>query len=199
MLSVTQLLVVVSVYLPVIYSGAGMAGAHVPLRDDTLSWLDARLFRYDSASASQWVASWPALESLYVFAYSSIVPQALVLLALGSLLRPGERNAELIWLALVSLTLTMAIFAFTRRSVPAGHIGSGHIDLLKQIRSGHWSILSYSHSEGIVNFASFHTTLALLYIYLAGRLSKWLLFAFVPLNAIMLLSIPVVGGRPLSR
>jgi membrane-associated phospholipid phosphatase len=85
------------------------------------------------------------------------------------------------------------------RDIPGklGHVGS-YLPVLQEIRSGHWTVLSYAHAEGIVTFPSFHTTLAVFFAYLAGRLDKRLLRVFGPVNAIMLLSIPVIGGHYLA-
>jgi membrane-associated phospholipid phosphatase len=177
MLSLLQLIAVAQIFMPVSYLAA-TAGAHVPLLDTTLSWLDATLFGFDWNTADRWVADRPAIEGVLLAAYHTMFFQALALLVLGSLLRPCERNAELIWLALVSLTITMAVFAFTPALGMAGRIGNGH-----------------KRMEGIVNFPSFHTTLAVLYPYVAGRLHKRLLLVFLPLNTTMILSIPVIGGH----
>jgi membrane-associated phospholipid phosphatase len=194
MLSLLQLIAVAQIFMPVSYLAA-TAGAHVPLLDTTLSWLDATLFGFDWNAADRWVADRPAIEGVLLAAYHTMFFQALALLVLGSLLRPCERNAELIWLALVSLTITMAVFAFTPALGMAGRIGNGHIDLLEEIRSGNFTIPSNKRMEGIVNFPSFHTTLAVLYPYVAGRLHKRLLLVFLPLNTTMILSIPVIGGH----
>jgi PAP2 superfamily len=197
MLSLLQLIVVAQIFLPVSYLAA-MAGAHVPLLDTTLSRLDITLFDFDWNTADQWIAGRPAIEEILLTVYHTMFFQAFALLVLGSLLRPGERNAELVWLVLVSLTITTGVFVFTPALGMAGRIGSGHIDVLREIRSGNFTILSIQRMEGIVNFPSFHTTLAMLYPYIALRLHKRLLLVFVPLNTIMILSIPVIGGHYLA-
>jgi hypothetical protein len=197
MLSLLQLIVVAHIFLPVSYLAA-MAGAHVPLLDTTLSRLDITLFDFDWNTADQWIAGCPAIEEILLTVYHTMFFQAFALLVLGTLLRPGERNAELVWLVLVSLTITTGVFVFTPALGMAGRIGSDHIDVLREIRSGNFTILSIQRMEGIVNFPSFHTTLAMLYPYIALRLHKRLLLVFVPLNTIMILSIPVIGGHYLA-
>ena len=62
------------------------------------------------------------------------------------------------------------------------------------IRSGQWTVFDLSRAEGIVNFPSFHTTLAILFVY-AVRRHGWALAIFVPLNAVMIASTVPVGGH----
>lgn len=119
----------------------------------------------------------------------------MVLLAIGSILRPGERNGELLWLAIVSMCLTGFVSIFTPALGKVGHVGTGYLDLLTAIRAGTWSEFSYDASEGIVTFPSYHTTLAILFTYVAARLHRFALAVFAPLNAVMLVSIPPMGGH----
>jgi membrane-associated phospholipid phosphatase len=54
--------------------------------------------------------------------------------------------------------------------------------------------MSYNHDEGIVTFPSFHATLAIILTY-AVRHYRWALAVIAPLNCLMILAIPTVGGH----
>ena len=51
----------------------------------------------------------------------------------GSIVRPGARNRELIWLVAVSSALTAAIFAFTPAIGRVGHWNRDFIDRIMEI------------------------------------------------------------------
>jgi membrane-associated phospholipid phosphatase len=189
-LSVLQVLVVTTVLLPLTYLAATMG---FPLLDDRLAHLDAML-GFDWDTAARWVAQWPMIDWVLLCAYDSMPLQAAAVLLIGSLKRPGDQNSEAIWLLIVSLLITCAIFAFTPALGKIGHVGTEYLNILADIRSGNWSVLSYSRAEGIVTFPSFHTALAIMFTYVV-RHDRWALAVFAPLNALMILSVPTVGGH----
>lgn len=194
MLSMIQLFVLVKAFLPVTYAAVA-ASAPFPLLDAALARLDLLLFGAEWERIAGWVAARPLLEEILVAAYFSLPAQGLVLLVAGSVLRPGERNSEFIWLGIVSMCLTAAVCVFTPAVGKIGHVGLGYLVLFNEIRAGEWTVFSYARSEGIVTFPSFHTTLALIFTYVAARLHPLLLAAFGPLNLVMLVSIPPIGGH----
>jgi len=189
-LSVLQVLAVTTVLLPLTYLAATTG---FPLLDDTLARLDAML-GFDWDTAARWVGQRPMIDWLLWCAYDSMPLQAAAVLLIGSLKRPGDRNGEAIWLLIVSLLITCAIFAFTPALGKIGHVGTGYLNILADIRSGNWSVLSYNRAEGIVTFPSFHTTLAIIFTYVV-RHDRWALAVFAPLNVLMILSTPTVGGH----
>jgi membrane-associated phospholipid phosphatase len=189
-LSVVQVLVVTSVLLPLTYLAAATG---FPLLDDRLAQLDA-LFGFDWDTAARWVANRPALDWVLRYAYDSMPVQGAAVLMIGSLKRPGDRNGEVIWLLIVSLLLTCAIFSFTPALGKIGHVGTGYLNVIAELRSGSWAVMSYHQAEGIITFPSFHTTLAIILTY-AVRDVRWALAILVPLNILMVLSTPTVGGH----
>jgi membrane-associated phospholipid phosphatase len=106
----------------------------------------------------------------------------------------GDRNGEAIWIFIVSGLITAAMFAFTPALGKVGDVGTEYLDVLAQLRSGKWSAMSYDHVQGIVTFPSFHTTLGILFIYVVRR-ERWALAVFAPLNILLILSTPTVGGH----
>ncbi len=187
-LSMVQVLAVMAVLLPLTYLAA--TTGH-PLVDDKLVRLDAMLgFNWDSAA--QWVGARPAVDWLFLHAYRSALYEGIAILVIGSFAL--DRNGELIWIFTVSGLITCAIFAFTPAAGKIGHLGPGYLNLLMEIRSGQWSVMTYTQNEGIVTFPSFHATLAIIMTY-AVRRQRWALAVFAPLNCIMMLAIPTVGGH----
>jgi hypothetical protein len=187
-LSLFQLLVAVIVLLPLTYLAATTG---FPLVDHRLVQLDA-LVGFDWDSAARWVGERPAIDWILQRVYFSIPWQAAAVLPIGSFRL--DRNSEILWLLIVGVLLTCAIFTFTPAVGKIGHLGPGYLDLLTEIRRGEWSTMSYGQSEGIVTFPSFHTTLAIMLTY-AVRRHRWALAVFVALNCLMILSIPTVGGH----
>ena len=194
MLSLLQAFTAINVFLPISYIGAHL-GASFPLLDAELARIDAALFGFDWDATAAWVAARPGLERLLALAYASLPHQALALLLLGSLLRRDARNGEFIWIFLISMSLTTLVFILTPALGKVGHVGTGYLEVLRDIRSGGWAEFTYARSEGIVTFPSFHTTLGVVFVYVAARLQPWLLLVFLPLNLLMLLSIPPIGGH----
>ena len=192
-LSVLQVFVLVQAFLPLIYAAAAL-GAGFPTLDDTLGRLDRMLFGFEWDAMARWLAGRPGIEWVLSSAYFSLPLQAAALVVLGSIFRPGERNGEFVWIACTAMAMTTAVFVFTPALGMGGQV-AGYVDALKEIRAGGWTVFDYARPEGIVVFPSFHATLALVFVYLAGRTHRWALAVFAPLNAVMLLSIPPIGGH----
>jgi len=187
-LSLFQLLVAMTALLPLTYLAATTG---FPLVDGSLVRLDA-MVGFDWNSAAHWVGERPMIDWIFVRAYSSIPYQAAVIFLIGSF--KLDRNSEVLWLFMIGVLITCAIFTFTPAEGKIGHVGTGYVDLLREIRTGRWSTMEYNQSEGIVTFPSFHTTLAIILTYVV-RHYRWALAVFAPLNGLMLLAIPTVGGH----
>lgn len=189
--SVAQVLAALAALVPITYLAA-TSGA--PLLDAELARLDQQWFGFEWYAAAQWVADRPALDMTLRVAYYSTLLQAAAVLLIGSITRPNDRNGDIIWPFCVGILLTAAVFVFTPALGHAGHIGMEHIDRLVMIRAGKWTEFDYGQIVGIINFPSFHTTLAILFIY-AVRRHPWALTVFVPLNLLMIAATPSVGGH----
>ncbi len=68
---------------------------------------------------------------------------------------------------------------------------------MKEIRAGLWTTLDFNKVDGIVTFPSFHAALAVVFPFAVRRV-RWALTIMAPLNALMLLSTPTVGGHYLA-
>ncbi len=189
-LSLLQLLAAMTVMLPLTYLATGVG---FPLQDAALARLDA-LIGFEWHAAAQWVAARPWLDWTLQQAYFSLVAQGAAALMICSIARPGDRNGEAIWLFLVSLLITTVISVFVPAIGMIGHVGMGYVELVTQIRDGSWAVMSFGKAEGIITFPSFHTTLAIILTWVV-RHNLWALAVFAPLNALMILATPTVGGH----
>lgn len=189
-LSVAQYVTILCIGLPLSYLAVA-AGAGFPLLDDILARIDRQVFGFDWHAAVAWVEARPALHLVLDAAYVSYAPQVLVLLVLGSLMRPGHRNGEFLAAWMFAVALTLGCFVFT----PAQSMVSvdNHQAVLHAIRDGHWSVFSWDPIIGLVTFPSFHTAAALIFVYAASLLGRATLMVFLPLNILMLLSVPTEG------
>jgi hypothetical protein len=191
LLSVAQLLAAIIVLLPLSYLAAVPA---LPLIDSELAKLDASLFGFDWQSATGWIVRYPLLERILAHAYASFTYQAAAVLFIGSIARPADRNGDLIWSFVIAGLLTCAVFVFTPAIGNVGHLGQGYVMALNEIRSGQWTVLDYSHAQGMIEFPSFHTTAAVLMVY-AVRHNYWALGIFIPLNVLLLAATLPIGGH----
>jgi len=165
----------------------------LPLLDAILAQLDA-MIGFDWDNAARWVNERPLVNLVLQIAYNSMPFQAGIVLLIGSIKRPGDRNSEFMWLLILSMLITCAIFTFTPAVGKIGQMGTHYVQVLSELRAGHWSLMDYERPEGIVTFPSFHTTVAILLTYLVRR-ERWALAIFAPVNVLMILSTPTVGGH----
>jgi hypothetical protein len=190
LLSGIQLIAMMLAFLPLSYLAAAL---DFRLLDTELARLDVLLFGFEWDAAARWVTDRPVLDQVLQAAYFSAVYQAVAVLLIGSIAHTGDRNGEFLWQFGIGLILTCALFIFTPALGKIGHVGS-YMETLTTIRGGLWTVLDYSRAEGIVTFPSFHTTLAILFVY-AVRRHRWALAVFVPLNVLLLAATPTVGGH----
>jgi hypothetical protein len=188
--SVTQFLLLLPTTLALTYLAATV---DAPLVDDALLRAD-RLIGFDWQAFNDWIATRPSLWMLLRMIYSTIFIQTLLVMLIGSISRPGERNSEFFWIFAVSLILCSLMSAALPALGYDGAIGPAHVEALKQVRAGQWTTLSYQRIDGIITFPSFHATLAVMFAYSVRKIP----FAFgvlAPLNVLMLLSTPTIGGH----
>jgi hypothetical protein len=190
-LSIIQLVVLIAAFVPLTYLAAAPG---FPLLDGELSRLDALLFGFQWDTAARWVVGHPLLDVALQKAYFSGYPQLAAVLLLGSVSRPGDRNGDFIWQFGIAVLLTSAVFVFTPALGKVGHLGSAYTEALTAIRSGSWTVFDYTHAEGIITFPSFHTAVAVLLIY-GVRRYYWALAVFIPLDALLIVATPTVGGH----
>jgi len=191
--SATQLLLLVPPAVTLIYLGATL---NLPLTDLELQRFD-RLLGFDWHAFNFWVAAHQPLPELFRFAYRTMLWQPFIVMFLVSASRAGDANSELIWIFLVSMLMCAAISATMPALGYDGVIGPAHIEALKEIRAGLWTTLDLNKIDGIVTFPSYHAALAVVMPYVLRRI-RWAFWMATALNALMLLSTPIVGGHYLA-
>lgn len=164
---------------------------------------DGLLTRYDRAIGFDWldwrdkVASQPGIHLVLSYAYDSLMPQILLSCLLLPALRMTERCVDLILMAVATLMLTTVICALCPVLGPLAVFGGDdlrylpHVDMLRAPGPWHFDL---PDMLGIVTMPSYHTVLGLLFIH-AYRGMGAIGWVVAGLNALMLLSIPSVGGH----
>jgi PAP2 superfamily len=189
LLSVLQVQIAMIVLLPLTYLAAIPA---FPLLDDNLASLDTLLFGSDWDTTARWVSERAALERLLEWVYYSFSYQAAIVLLIGSITHPSDRNGDFIWSFVIAAMLTSAVFVFTPALGKVGHLS--YVEALTAIRGGHWNVLDYSSPQGIISFPSFHTSVGILFVYTARR-HLWALAVLIPLNLLLIAAALPIGGH----
>lgn len=167
-----------------------------PLQDAVLARLD-RAMGFDWLAWRDWTLAWPLLGKVLTWVYASLLVQiaasCLILPALGK----TARAVELLLLAVMTILLTTLIAAFFPVLGPFATFSvesATYLPDLLALRSGAGWHFDLPAMEGIVQMPSFHTILAVLFTY-AYRGTGMIGWTAGGLNALMLFSIPQVGGH----
>lgn len=173
------------------------------------SLVDDALARADEAMGFNWIRtfefvherSWLA-GTLTIF-YNSIAAQTGLLFLWLNAIDRIDRVYEFISLFALTLAITVAISLVVPASGAFVQYGADrlvdadYVQLFAGIRDGSIRELPLSAIDGIVQFPSFHTTLAILLTY-AARNVRFLFPIMACANALMLASTPIFGGHYLS-
>ncbi len=173
------------------------ATMRLPLCDGQLSALDQLI-------GFQWLPWFSFLRGSHVAnlvlpsIYSSIILQAFASVVFFALIGSTERNRELFWIALFAAIATVAISGFVPALGPmtADSVPKWTTTLLK-IRAGTLHRATFSTMPGIIAFPSFHTVLAMVFVYVHRPPFK----TFIPIaaiNALMLAATPFLGHHYLT-
>jgi hypothetical protein len=168
---------------------------------------DAAVSEFDHAIGFDWLAlrnavlARPWFHAALQLAYASLLPQIVLAVAYFPKVGLAARNGELVLLALSTLVLTTLISVLWPVLGPFATFGKGHElaflpDVLALRAAGPWHF-DLAHMEGIVTMPSYHTVLAVLFTY-AFRGTGLVGWGIAALNALMLLSIPPIGGHYLA-
>lgn len=181
----------------------------VPLADPILAAADRLLFPFLSwRDMAIGLAPYHGLVRVMCAIYSTLLWQPFVLIAALALTGREGSAWRFVHAWLLTLLICIAIFAIapaltpyvhygiTPADVPALTINAGWrpAEIIRHIRDGSIHTLSSSTMSGLVTFPSFHSAGAVLLAWGFRRvpLVGW---AFVALNAAMLVTIPFVGSH----
>jgi len=187
-----------------LFAGAGVssylaAASDLPLTDAALSAAD-RTLGFDWLAWFAWVQHHPALWLALRLAYASAIPQMVAIVSYLALSGQAERNSELLWTLILSLLVIVPISALLPAACPWVQYDAMRFADLREIhdfmamRAGTLHVLDLSRLEGLITFPSFHTTLAVLFVY-AVRHRRAPLVAAALFNIVMIVSVTTVGGH----
>lgn len=165
-----------------------------PLADAALMSAD-RAMGFDWLIVWRWLVEheWPA--KILQIAYDSLVYQALYFGLLFGVMAKRDRLREMFWLVVVAGLLTSAgAAAFPAfGTFKAFGIKAEYLPAMEQLR-GENLHFDLAKLTGVVSFPSFHTTMALLYVY-GFRRTGVIGWAAAAINILMLPAIPFFGGH----
>jgi membrane-associated phospholipid phosphatase len=168
-----------------------------PLADASLESAD-RALHFDWMTGYRFLLAHPLPAAVLQFAYNSMVYQALYFCVLFSLLDRKEHLREMFWLVLITGLLTSAGVMLFPALGPYNSFHAGPPDsfvpVMKHLKSGKDLNFALSHMTGVVSFPSFHTAMALAYLW-GFRRTGLIGWAIAALNLAMLLAIPYFGGH----
>jgi membrane-associated phospholipid phosphatase len=169
---------------------------NLPLRDVEFARAD-ELLGFDWMMWHEFVRATPVVETVLWYAYFSLLVQPFVAVLIFGHLRRRDRNEELWWNALLTLIVCVVVWALLPALGPWVHYGipdraDFYAPHVLGLRDG--SMTEFVSLAGIVVFPSYHTVGAVVLTWVFREMGR--LFYFVAaLNALMLLSIPIIGGH----
>jgi PAP2 superfamily len=185
-------------------------GASLPLHDELFARLDAALGA-DWVTWFVWLNNHPLLAIVLRHAYTSAGIQTLILVFIAQFVFSWEiRLQRALLAAQVSAVVTLVVAAAVP-ALGAYHHFEGRLNTLIQHRQfspevtdvhvayvlnlrGHAPELRLDHVYGIITFPSFHTVLAILFIWAVwpNRPMRWVALA---VNGLMILAAPLFGAH----
>lgn len=168
-----------------------------PLIDDYLVAADHAL-GLDWLASYKWVIGHPLIRKALYVAYSTLVPQIVLLLLVLNFRGRCARGWEMMWLFMVSCMICLVFSAFWPA---AGAFGYYHVEtdrayvhVFMALHNGTLRTIGDTPIQGIIQFPSFHVGLAILLTYIARGM--WVLFLFLlEINILLLLSTAPIGGH----
>jgi hypothetical protein len=169
---------------------------NLPLRDAEFARADEML-GFDWMMWHELVRSTPLVETVLWYAYFSLLVQPFLAVLIFGHLRRRDRNEELWWNALLTLIVCVAVWALLPAFGPWVYYGlpeyaSHYAPHVQGLRDG--SMTEFTSLAGIVVFPSYHTVGAVVLTWAFRGMGR-LFWAVAALNALMILSIPIIGGH----
>lgn len=184
-----------------------MATLGHPLQDRALHAADLAL-GLDWLAYLKAVDARPWLGQLFSFAYTSFIPQVIVLILLLSFGGRGEAARIMILAMMLAGLATIIVSGFMPAMAMFVHLGLGpadypnlspgasfvHVADMQSLRSGRPVLLDLARAEGIITFPSYHAALGLL-LLLGAMAHRWARWPFAALNLVMIAATPIDGGH----
>jgi hypothetical protein len=170
------------------------ATVRMPLRDAEFARIDAAL-GFDWIQWLRFVGSHQLLQRILAIAYATMLPQIIGSIIYFAHTERIDRNRELLCMAIFSLIASTAIASILPAISPYIRLHGVQPEdsqVMLNLRDGTISTVTLGQMQGIIEFPSFHTVIAVLLMYVHRMPSR----SFVPvliLNFFMLLSLPSGG------
>lgn len=164
-----------------------------PLRDRAFDRIDHAL-GLDWVAYLDWVMARQWLAEFYARLYATLIPQFLVIAVVCGLTGRRERLHELFWGTLAGGVVCCIVSGVVPAAGPAvlhGAYETSYWQSVQDIRAG---LRVFNTMRGIITFPSFHTFLAIIYMFATRNLGL-LGWGFAALNAVMLAVIAPAGGH----
>jgi membrane-associated phospholipid phosphatase len=172
--------------------------ANFPLIDQTLAGLD-QILAFNWADYYRWSIAHPAFDRLLVLTYESLTVQSwlVVLYLCYTKRRPRIQEFLELTASLLAICVLMSIF-IPAAGAPKFYAATVHVDAsawshFELLRSGTMTNIDLESMQGLVSMPSVHTVMAILLCWAVRKTP--LVFVIVPINILLLLSTPVVGGH----
>lgn len=177
-----------------------MAHGTAPLADGMLQRIDAAL-GFDWLYWYRFLLAHPWTARVFQLLYNSLVYQGLYFGLLLALLDRKAQLREMFWLVFIAGLFTSAGAYLWPAMGPFKEFGleanGDFLGPMAHLRSGHNLTFALHEMTGVVSFPSFHTTMALAYIYGFRRTGPIGILIAI-LNIGMLATIPFLGGHYLT-
>jgi hypothetical protein len=166
--------------------------------------VDSNLLAMDRALGFDWLAGYhfliahPLPAKVLRFAYDSLVYQGLYFCVLMGLMNRGREMKQMFWLVFIAGLITSAgvlLFpALGPYKIFAAGPAHNFVSEMEHIKSGQNLSFALAKMTGVVSFPSFHTTMALAYVW-GFRRTGVIGWAIAAINLLMLCAIPYFGGH----
>lgn len=173
-----------------------------PLVERSLIAFD-RSLGFDWPVVYQWVLAHPHVSGVLEFAYASGQWQLIAVPVFLGLFGTREELPAFFFLLVIAsgyLLLISTPFPATSAFVHFNvndNAAKATVSDFALLRAGSLKVINLANAQGLVSLPSFHTALAVLFLYSLRRV-PWLVCIAVPLNVIMILSTPTQGGHYLA-
>ena len=174
-----------------------------PLIDSNLDAAD-RAIGFDWPALYAWVGQHEAIKEVLTLAYGSVIPQIGLLVVLLISWKRYDRMRSFIWLYIVCGLSYVVLSGFFPAVGAFGYyqtaLDTPYVQHFQALRAGDGQTLGLFRTldlfrlQGVVQFPSFHLTLAVLCAY-ATRGIRFLFPAFVILNLLVIAATPSIGGH----
>lgn len=166
---------------------------------------DSQLMAMDRALGFDWLASYrfveahPSLKRVLEIAYGSPMAQCVYFSVLLGLMGRKDRLRDMFWLFICGGLMACLGALLLPALGPSKFFGldASFVPVIEQLLSGRDLTFALSGMTGVVSFPSFHTTMALMFLwgFRDTGPAGWIVSG---LNLLMLCSVPTFGGHYLA-